>query len=209
MDSESIKNRPKVICLTGGIGSGKSFVSDIINELSGCPVIDSDLTTKVSVTEKGQKGYEEIVKEFGNEILDEDGEIVRSALAALVFNNPEKLKKLNGITHPETIRVINKMIDNYGKRGFKTVFVESAIPFAADYDNFCDEFWFIHSTKKDRINRLMKARNYSREKCLSIFATQMSDREYKSRCSVVIENPNGADPSVLVENIRKILEEHL
>ena len=86
-----------IVALTGGIGSGKTTVGDIFSEL-GAVVIDSDQLAR-AVLERGSKGFELVVAKFGDAIL-KNGELDRSLLAALVFNDSQKRSELESITHP-------------------------------------------------------------------------------------------------------------
>ena len=89
------------IALTGGIGSGKSAVGDILSEL-GAIVIDSDQLAR-DVIERGTSGFDEVLARFGDGILV-DGEISRTKLAEVVFSNEEARKDLEGIIHPRVRR---------------------------------------------------------------------------------------------------------
>jgi len=86
-----------IVALTGGIGSGKTTVGDIFSEL-GAVVIDSDQLAR-AVLERGSKGFDLVVAKFGDAIL-KNGELDRSLLAALVFNDSQKRSELESITHP-------------------------------------------------------------------------------------------------------------
>ena len=86
-----------IVALTGGIGSGKTTVGDIFSEL-GAVVIDSDQLAR-AVLERGSKGFDLVVAKFGDAIL-KNGELDRSLLAALVFNDSKKRSELESITHP-------------------------------------------------------------------------------------------------------------
>jgi dephospho-CoA kinase len=85
------------VALTGGIGSGKSTVAEMLQEC-GAIVIDSDQLSR-DVIERGTPGYESVLAEFGDEILT-DGEINRAALAEIVFKDQKKRELLEGIIHP-------------------------------------------------------------------------------------------------------------
>jgi dephospho-CoA kinase len=84
--------------LTGGIASGKSTVSRMLEEL-GCPVIDADVLAR-RVVEPGKPAWRAIVGHFGEEILQENGTINRERLGSIVFNDESKRKTLNRCTHP-------------------------------------------------------------------------------------------------------------
>lgn len=100
--------KPFVICVTGGIASGKTFVSDYMGQ-SGFNVIDADLVAR-EVVEKGQPTLKELIAYFGNEILDEGGGLNRRKLKNIVFNDGQKLSKLNQIVHPAIEKKINEKI---------------------------------------------------------------------------------------------------
>lgn len=87
-----------VIGLTGSIGTGKSTVAKMFKQL-GIPVIDADEIARL-VVEPGKEAYEKIVETFGEDILQKDRTLDRKKLGAIVFNDEEKRKQLNGIVHP-------------------------------------------------------------------------------------------------------------
>lgn len=86
------------VALTGGIGSGKSAVADLLRE-RGCVVIDADALAREAVA-PGSAGLVEVVGEFGPEVLDSAGHLDRGALAALAFSSPDRRRALEGILHP-------------------------------------------------------------------------------------------------------------
>src|SRR5215467_5442502 len=95
--------------LTGGIASGKSSVAAMLRE-EGFAVIEAD---KIShgLIERGGAAYTEVVELFGEAILNVDGSINRGRVAAIVFNNPEKLKQLNEIIHPRVALELQQQMD--------------------------------------------------------------------------------------------------
>lgn len=98
-----------IIGLTGAIASGKSLVADEFEKL-GARIIDADIIAR-EVISPGEETFKMVVKEFGDDILSDTGEIERTALADIVFNDCEKLSKLNQITHPEIIKRILDRIE--------------------------------------------------------------------------------------------------
>ncbi|XP_074782633.1 dephospho-CoA kinase domain-containing protein [Athene noctua] len=97
-----------LVGLSGGIASGKSTVVAVLREL-GCAVIDADVIAR-EVVQPRFKAYQQIVRYFGTEILLENGEINREALANIIFSHPEKRQLLNSITHPEIQKEMLKQI---------------------------------------------------------------------------------------------------
>ena len=98
-----------IVALTGGIGSGKSTVGEIFANL-GALVVDSDLLAR-EVIERGTEGFEQVVTEFGDQIL-KNGDIDRGALGELVFNDRAKLTMLEAITHPLIRKAFKKFVDS-------------------------------------------------------------------------------------------------
>jgi dephospho-CoA kinase len=116
--------------LTGGIASGKSTVAAMLREL-GFPVLEADQVAH-QVMEPGQPAYNEVVAVFGDAILDSDKRINRSSLAAIVFNDHEKLAQLNGIIHPRVEGEMLRMFAELAKSGkHAAAFVEAALIFEA------------------------------------------------------------------------------
>jgi dephospho-CoA kinase len=116
--------------LTGGIASGKSTVATMLRGL-GFPVIEADRVAH-QVMEPGQPAYHEVVSIFGDAILDSGKRINRSILAAIVFNDHEKLAQLNGIIHPRVEEEMLLMFAELAKSGkHAAAFVEAALIFEA------------------------------------------------------------------------------
>jgi len=97
--------------LTGGIACGKTFVGEALARL-GCLLIQADELGH-QVLAPGGEAYDEVVREFGSEILMEGGEIDRRALAARVFGTPDKLARLNAIVHPPVVRREDELIAKF------------------------------------------------------------------------------------------------
>src|ERR1700686_2513560 len=100
--------------LTGGLASGKSFVGHTLAEL-GCHLIEADELGH-QVLMPVAEAYDAVVNEFGEGILDEDRYIIRRKLGALVWNNPERLAKLDSFVHPAVIARQQRMIEEIAKK---------------------------------------------------------------------------------------------
>lgn len=193
----------KIIALTGGAGSGKSYVSEILRNDLGYTVIDSDLTAR-RLMEKGQPVYNEVVKKFGIDYLDEYGNIDRKKLAETVFNSASKLEELNAITHPAVISIIRQQAaDDSGKY----VFIESAIALTSGYNDFCDLLWLVWTEKETRIKRLKETRAYSDDKIRSLLESQPQDEVVRAACDAIIDNPSGCKKEYIIKQIQKLLEQ--
>ena len=185
----------KVIGITGGIGSGKSRVLKYISEKQGVYILEADRLAE-RLMNKGERIYMAVTKAFGDEILNESGEINRAALAAIVFSDPDKLKLLNSLTHPAVREEIMDMIDladggfirNDRHEEIKLFFIEAALLIEEGYKAICDNMVFVYSDRDVRIERLMDGRGYTREKCLTVMKNQKDDDFYRENSDIVIDN---------------------
>ena len=176
------------IGITGGVGAGKSTILQILQEKYDAHLIMADDVAKL-LMEKGKRAYRKIVQLFGKEILRENGEIDRQKLSALVFQDEEKLKELNGIVHPLVKKAILKEQKTVNKANpEKLVVLEAALLIEDGYKDLLDELWAVIADKEVRIARLMENRGYSREKSESIIASQLSDGEFRKACDFIIDN---------------------
>ncbi len=140
-----------LVALTGGIGSGKTMVGEIFAEL-GALVVDSDQLAR-EVVERGSKGFDLIVNEFGDEIL-KNGDLDRAALASLIFNDPKKRIKLEEITHPLIRQSFTKLVSSAGIDSI----VINQIPLLVEskHDYKFDHVITVSAPEKTRTERLLK-----------------------------------------------------
>lgn len=110
--------------LTGGLACGKSFVGQALAGL-GCHLIEADELGH-EVLSPGGEAYADVVREFGPGILKADGSIDRKRLAAEVFDNPERLQKLNGLVHPHVFRRERELIEQYARNDPEGIVVVGA-----------------------------------------------------------------------------------
>jgi dephospho-CoA kinase len=165
--------------LTGGIGCGKSTVAAMMTKL-GCHVIDADRIAHESL-EPGGPGYEEIVHEFGREILAPDGRVDRARLAGVVFANPQRLAKLNSILHPRVLSRIQGELARIEQADSQSVaVVEAALLIESGYHQWLDRLVLLSCTPKQQIERLTIprfGRKMSLEDAQRRIAAQMTLKE--------------------------------
>lgn len=188
------------VALTGGIGSGKSTVADILEEL-GALVIDSDLLAR-EVIERGTNGYDQVVARFGDSIL-RDGEIDRSALGNIVFSDVAARKDLEGIIHPLVRERAEKIASRAGDR-----VVVNQIPLLFETKG-SERFDFVISVEADEEIRKKRLRerglkDYEINKRM---AAQASDIQRASIADVVITNNGTIDD--LTRKIEALWESEL
>jgi dephospho-CoA kinase len=192
--SEKIGTTPndmKIIGLTGGIGSGKSTVASMLAD-NGAYVIDADKVGH-EVYYKGGLAWDAVVKAFGTDILNENGDIDRRKLAATVFHDNEKLNMLDAIVHPIIAREVSRRIDNARGKGVELVIVEAALLIESGWYKMVDEVWLITADQEIRLHRIMQRDDISIEEARLRMQSQMPDDEKAEYADIIIVNNNGME----------------
>lgn len=185
----------KIIGITGGVGAGKTHILSYIENKYKARVIRTDEAAEF-VRTPGHEGYQKIVEFLGTEILNEDKTINKNKMAAIIFTDSEKLKKINEIMHPAVNRYVAEEIELERRKNEKEYFfIESALLIENHYDEICDELWYIDTRAEVRRERLKQTRGYSDEKISDIMRRQLSEEEFKKHCQVILDN-NGKKEDV-------------
>lgn len=180
-----------VICLTGGIASGKSTAVKHLAE-KGAAVIDADKLGHQAYT-PGTEAFEAVIATFGEELRSESGEIDRKVLGGKVFGKPDELKKLTDIVWPEIRRLAEAEISQIKAEDPNQIIVlEAAVLFEAGWDDIGDEVWVITVDPETAITRTMERDGVDREAVEKRLASQLSNVERTARANRVIEN-NGTE----------------
>ncbi|MCR5655661.1 MAG: dephospho-CoA kinase [Lachnospiraceae bacterium] len=176
------------IGVTGGVGAGKSAILSYIKEHYRAVVYPSDEVAK-SLERKGEACYAPIVSVLGEDILDENGEIIKAKMAQKIFSSPDLLEKVNGILHPAVKDFFLAEIERLRKEDSVDLFIiEAALLIEEQYDKILDELWYIYASVKTRSDRLRESRGYSDEKIQSIMKSQLPEETFRKACKVTIEN---------------------
>lgn len=178
-----------IIGLTGGIASGKSTVSNMIKEI-GLPIVDADLIAR-EVVGKGQSAYYKIVETFGDQILQEDGELNRVLLGSIVFNNEEKRKQLNGIVHPEVRKTMLARTEQYIQDGAKHVVMDIPLLFESKLTHMVEKVMLVYVNPETQLARLMARNNLTEDEALARINSQMPLKDKIPLADEVINN-NGS-----------------
>ena len=173
--------------LTGGTGSGKSTVAEYLKEF-GCEVVDADLIAR-EITAKGSPVLDLLSEEFGSEIIDENGELIRKKLGNIVFGDAGKLARLNEIMREALDAGFRKGLDEACKRRlYGKVFFDAPVLFETKREHFVDKIWVVAADKETRIARIMKRDGITREQVLERMSNQLPDDEKIAKADIVIYN---------------------
>ena len=181
----------KVIGLTGGIGSGKSTVSQFLAEL-GAVILNAD--------EVGHEAFKpdteiwrEVVATFGRQIVTPNGNIDRKKLGNIVFGNHESLSRLNQIMHPRMYALAKAQLEEYRQQGTRVVVLEAPLLLEAGWTSLVDEVWVTTAPEATVLKRLQERTGLSQAESLTRIRSQLSSEERVRRADVVINTECALD----------------
>ncbi len=185
------------LAITGGIGSGKSVVSEILR-LYGIPVYIADDESK-RLTESSEEIREKLTEKFGNDIY-EGGKLNKPLLASIIFNDKEKLKTVNSIIHPVVRADLSEWLESYADS--KIIASESAILFESGFNAMFDKVITVYTPLEIRIKRIMSRNNTSYDNAKQRIESQMPDEEKVKLSDFVIDNSGNIS---LLQQIESVL----
>lgn len=157
----------RLIAITGGIGSGKSVISDILRAM-GHKVYDCDTRAK-ALMDTDESIKDDLINLISIDAVRSDRTIDRKLLSEIVFNDPDALSRLNSIVHKAVRADLRRWRDTSSD---KTVWVETAILYASRLDREVDEVWEVTAPTELRVQRVMKRNSMSREQVLARISSQ-------------------------------------
>lgn len=176
--------------LTGSIAVGKSYVCEILREL-GAFVLDADQTAR-EVVQPNTKGWREIVRNFGREVLQSDNTLDRAKLGAIVFADEAKRQLLNSIVHPLVIEAQNDWLlerEHENPQGIAVIDAALMIE-SGGYARF-DKIIVVWCAAETQIERLIARNNLSREEAARRINAQMPQEEKKKYADFLIDTTEG------------------
>lgn len=176
----------KTIGLTGSVATGKSTVSNMIQQ-AGIPLVDADIAAR-KVVEPGTEGLKEIVAYFGEEILLADGTLDRAKLGEIIFKDKEKREKLNEITHPRVKDYMLEARERFFRAGKELVFFDIPLLFESHLESLVDQIVVVWTTPETELKRLMERNNLTKEDALRRIESQMGIDEKARKADFVIDN---------------------
>jgi dephospho-CoA kinase len=175
-----------VVGLTGGIGSGKSTFAALLAE-RGAQVIDADLLGRDALR-PGEPAWHSVVNQFGDEILVANSfDIDRKRLAAMVFNDRDKLAALNAIVHPLILRAVADQLERLRKTD-EIVILDAALIIETGLDKAVDALIVVDAPEELRLQRLLRSRDMSRAEVRARMGSQASRRDLLDRAGIVVDN---------------------
>ena len=191
-----------VIGLTGGIGTGKTQVSKLLEGL-GAAIINADLLVHEAYRPHAET-WAAVVEAFGEGILTPSGEVDRRRLSDIVFKDPGALRRLNAITHPRIKRMVEKGVARLREQGRDVVVVEAALLLEADWRPMFSELWVTTASEDQVIQRILGRNGLVEEAVRARIRSQMPQAERVKRADVVIDNSSSL--TELTDRVRQFWE---
>jgi len=179
----------KRIGITGGIGSGKTTVSNYLLE-RGYIVIDADKVAR-ELVEKGSPVLFELTRTFGEHILTAEGDLDRKALAAIAFSDPVKKHQLDKVMHHRILERIQSQIEELPDT--EVVFIDAALILEAGWDKYFDQIWLVDAKDETRIKRIQTRDRLTREQIRARMNAQLKGSERRRRAHRVLRNDSGKE----------------
>jgi len=172
------------IGITGGIGSGKSHVSKIIEEAGYVVLNADDIAKQIMIEDESVR--ELIISTFGSDSY-KGGELNRIYIASKAFSSVENVNKLNSIVHPPMVYTINELMDEELENS-KIVFVEAALVFEAEVDEILDHVLLVTADEEVRIQRIKERDNLSESEIRDRMGFQIPENEKENLADFTIKN---------------------
>ena len=183
MSNSSIRR----VGITGGIGAGKSTVSDRLRHL-GAVIVDADVAAR-AVVEPGTPGFLRLAARFGTQILHPDGTLHRSALARIVFENAAQRQTMNEILHPLILEwMVRQEAELCKKTGRNLVFWDVPLLIESNMHTLVDSVWVVSAKRSVRIKRIMQRDACTKTAALGRMRAQMPEREKRKYATWVLDN---------------------
>jgi dephospho-CoA kinase len=175
----------KLIGLTGGAGSGKSTVAEMLREL-GAVVVDADEASHAAYA-PGSPGFDAVVNEFGSDFV-RGGQIDRARLGELVFHDEDARRRLNAIVHPLVRMWMAERTAEAEDRGAEVIVHDVPLLFENGLEKLYSDVVLVHVPEKLQLRRLVDGRGVSEDRARAMIAAQMPIDDKRGRAQHVIDN---------------------
>jgi len=166
-----------IIGLTGGIATGKTTVSNFLEKL-GAKIIDADKIAH-EVMKKGNKGWKKVLNAFGEDILNDKGEINRPLLGKLVFSNQEQKRKLEKIVHPIIVQRIEEQLKELRRKTGniieenRVIVLDAPLLYETGLESLVDQVWVVYTDPKTQLERLINRDGLTLQEARDRISAQM------------------------------------
>jgi dephospho-CoA kinase len=198
-----MSDKTLLIGITGGIGAGKTVVSELLRK-EGYPVLSADVFAR-KITEPGSPAVKEIAEKLGKEFVASDGSLKRAELRAKITTDEKARKILEEITHPKIQALTKAESERLFAEGNRVVFYEAPLLFEAKSDHAMDLVICVAAEDTVRIERVKSRDKVSEKEAKKLLDTQMPQAEKVDRANFVIWNND--DQEKLWDKIEKVLSE--
>jgi len=179
-----------LIGITGGIACGKTEVAEVFRE-KGAIILSGDQIGK-EVVEKQGTVLDELVRAFGEDILDKNGTLNRRKFGGIAFSSDENRDKLNEIMHPPLLKELRSRIQKAEEENPQAVVViDAALIVEWGLEKELDHLIFVESKREDNIRRLQKQKGYSEKEALDRIKSQLPEKVKKEKADMVLRNDKG------------------
>lgn len=188
-----------IIGITGGVGSGKSRVLQILKDDFGALVFQADQTAR-ELMEPGQPALQAVTEILGDSILLPDGSLDRPVMARLIFSQENLRQAVNQAVHP---LVWERLRNQAGEANGPLCVIECAL-LEQEFRDICEEIWYVYTSRENRLERLAQSRGYSLERSRSMMDSQATEEEFIRFSDQMIDN--NKTPQETARQIRNLLE---
>lgn len=193
-----------IVGLTGPTGAGKGYVSEYLEKL-GCYVSDTDkIAREITMNDSPFLGI--LAENFGQDIIDENGELKRKLLAERAFKDKKSQTLLNSLMHPEIIRISTERCFDALENGATAAIIDAPLLFEANGDKYCDAVIAVIAPKEIRIERIMERDNITLEQALSRISVQHDDDFYTSKAEFTVRS---FDPYKVEDELESFVSKYL
>lgn len=174
------------IAITGGIGSGKTVITNYLEHL-GFTIIDADIISR-EMTGPGGCAIERIIEVFGPDAASIENGLYRDYIRTLIFGNSKYKRQLEEIVTKSVIKAINRILRDYERSGKDVVFVAAPLLFEYGMQDDYDAVWLIVSDESTRVKRVSERDGLDGETIIRIIDSQLSDEEKGALATDIIDN---------------------
>lgn len=187
IQTEGCRSIPNLVGLTGGVGMGKSTVSEYLKQRYQLPILDADLLAREAV-EPGSEVLTRLVERYGSEILLPAGQLNRAHLGDIVFNNSAERQWLEQQIHPYVRHRLEAELQTLADQGCTTAVLVIPLLFEAGMTDLVTEIWVVHSLTAQQIERLKQRDQLNPEQIQARISSQMAIEQKIKQADVVLAN---------------------